>query len=200
MTPFGNFAPRRVKRSGSFRYKMISCNSSLTSSQPFTSSNVVLTSSTGVTFFEPMPKPFCTLPAKPSASTDIPATISKTVMLERISRHIVRRLESAICTFNVSVVGRRSSTVPEAVLPVLPSSFAAVADAAFASRATSRHVLPKRRSKSTKSKRLARTSARMYSRTASLLSNTLRGSCCSNKRIACCGSKWLRALRRSASL
>ncbi len=40
-TPFGIFPPRRVKRCGSFRNSIISCNSSLASSTPATSLNVI---------------------------------------------------------------------------------------------------------------------------------------------------------------
>mmetsp|Transcript_146294 Transcript_146294/g.380254 ORF Transcript_146294/g.380254 Transcript_146294/m.380254 type:complete len:420 (-) Transcript_146294:134-1393(-) len=91
INPFGSFAPKRVKRSGSFKYKMISCNSSLTSSHPLTSSKHVVTSSTGTIFFEPMPKPFCTFPANPSAKTDTPATMISIVTLDRSNLQKARR-------------------------------------------------------------------------------------------------------------
>mmetsp|Transcript_67168 Transcript_67168/g.186059 ORF Transcript_67168/g.186059 Transcript_67168/m.186059 type:complete len:216 (-) Transcript_67168:240-887(-) len=182
---------------------MISCSSSLTSSQPFTSSNVVLTSSTGVAFFEPMPKPFCTLPARPSANTDTPATMISIATLERSSRQKARRWESAIVTFSGSEEGSLSSTDPTlpTLAPTVPCSVAAAPLEALATPcATSRQFLPKRRSKSTKSSLLARTRARIYSRTASLFANATRGSCCSKRRMACCGSKWFSARNRSASL
>mmetsp|Transcript_75692 Transcript_75692/g.213953 ORF Transcript_75692/g.213953 Transcript_75692/m.213953 type:complete len:442 (+) Transcript_75692:740-2065(+) len=185
ITPLGSLAPRRVKRPGSFRYRMISSSSSLTSSQPFTSSNDVVTSSTGVTFFPLMPKPFCTFPARPSAKTDTPATIISIVRPERTNRRINHRLDSAICTLMGSVWGSFTSRPPP---PTEPAASAAGWWACGVLDVATPQLLPRRWLRSTWSNRLVSTRARMYSRRTSLLEAAVRGSCLSKRRTDCCGS------------
>mmetsp|Transcript_76507 Transcript_76507/g.221102 ORF Transcript_76507/g.221102 Transcript_76507/m.221102 type:complete len:206 (+) Transcript_76507:1045-1662(+) len=127
ITPLGSFAPRFVKRPGSFRYKMISCSSSFTSSQPLTSLKQVVTSCTGMTFFEPMPKPFWTLPARPSANTDRAASMMSVVTADRINFHAIHCCSLAIFTGSGSVVGSLSSTDKGWELPRSPAPEAAAA-------------------------------------------------------------------------
>lgn len=72
-TPFGSFAPSRVNLSGSVKYAMISCNSDLTSSQPFTSLNVVFILVTALIFLFPNPSPLGKFCAAPSITIEIAA-------------------------------------------------------------------------------------------------------------------------------
>mmetsp|Transcript_73819 Transcript_73819/g.190512 ORF Transcript_73819/g.190512 Transcript_73819/m.190512 type:complete len:361 (-) Transcript_73819:503-1585(-) len=149
-TPFGSFAPRRVKRSGSLRYKMISCSSSFTSSMPFTSSNVVVTSSTGTVFLELPPNFFDMLPTMLSAKTEMPATRMRNVKVDRrSSQKAPLLLISATETWSGSDVGILSSTV-RGMLPAIAWAAAAPLDVCEATpRATSRQFLRRTRSKST---------------------------------------------------
>mmetsp|Transcript_101683 Transcript_101683/g.265177 ORF Transcript_101683/g.265177 Transcript_101683/m.265177 type:complete len:403 (-) Transcript_101683:186-1394(-) len=128
--PLGSLAPRRVNRSGSFRYMMISSSSSLTSSQPLTSAKVVLTSSTGTTFLVFTPKPsarFCMLPMTLSAITDAPATMISITKPDRSRRHRAALLESTTCTCSGSEPPSAICAAPAALAAEGPAPTAAAA-------------------------------------------------------------------------